>query len=297
MKPLTKVIIPVAGLGTRMLPASKALPKEMLSVVDKPAIEHVVAEAVAAGFQHIILVTRQGKSALEDHFDRHFELEHILLNAGKHELLASIQCQVPDGITLSYVRQPQPLGLGHAILCANTLIGSDDFAVMLPDMLIHNQNGHCADDLVRMLHTYQQTGLAQIMVEAVPPDQLERYGIVACSALKPGECAPIHGLVEKPRADQAPTNFAIIGRYILPAQILNCLAHTEPDHAGEIQLTDALQQLLSQGVSMQAYRMQGHTFDCGSKLGYLQANLRLALDDPDLSAPLWSYINQLVSGK
>ncbi len=288
----SKVVIPVAGLGTRVLPASKAIPKEMLTVVDKPVIQYVVEEAVKAGFRHIIFITRAGKSAIEDHFDYHYELEAELGNKGKADLLASIQTILPADVTITSVRQPKALGLGHAVLCAEAMIGDDDFAVMLPDMLIQDQQD--GNDMSRMVERYRSTGFGQIMVEEVPHEQVSLYGIIDCQghSINPGDGARIHSMVEKPAPATAPSNLAIVGRYILPGRIMKLLRQTAAGSGGEIQLTDAMHALLSE-TQLEAYSMTGHSFDCGNKLGLLKANIAFGLQHPETAGALKAYLQSL----
>lgn len=284
---LNKVIIPVAGLGTRVLPASKAIPKEMLPVVDKPVIQYVIEEAAAAGFTQIILVTRSGKSAIEDHFDHNSELEDILEAKGKKALLEAVRTTLPAGTQLISVRQDQALGLGHAVLCAAPLIGEDEhFAVMLPDMLIDSTTGR--SDLEQMVQAYHDSRCSQIMVQAVPEDQVERYGIVDCGNSVPaaGTASTLYNLVEKPSPAEAPSSLAIVGRYILPGAIMEQLKTTDPGAGGEIQLTDAIKTLVENGAQLQAFNMTGDLYDCGNKTGLLQANLALGLKHPETSAEL-----------
>ncbi|SEG57688.1 UTP--glucose-1-phosphate uridylyltransferase GalU [Marinobacterium lutimaris] len=289
---LKKVVIPVAGLGTRVLPASKAIPKEMLTVVDKPVIQHVVEEAIAAGFREIILVTRSGKQAIEDHFDHHYELEHELARKGKHELRAAVNDTIPDDVEIVSVRQPQALGLGHAVLCASHVVGDDDFAVILPDMVIDNPDGN--RDLTAMAKRYAETGKGQIMVESVPEDQVQRYGIVDCGGanVEAGTSAEIKGMVEKPDVADAPSNLAIVGRYILPARVMELLKTTKPGAGGEIQLTDALLELTEESP-LEAYNMRGKIYDCGNKAGLLQANVALGLRHPETAEALKAFIQGL----
>ncbi|SIT09046.1 UTP--glucose-1-phosphate uridylyltransferase GalU [Neptunomonas antarctica] len=290
---LTKIVIPVAGLGTRMLPASKAIPKEMLTVVDKPVIQHVVEEAIKAGFTEIILVTRNGKASIEDHFDKHYELETELARKGKDALLRSVRDILPEGVTICAVRQNQPRGLGHAVLCAAAVVGNDDFAVMLPDMLIHSTHTG-QSDLADMVAGYHSSGAAQIMVEAVPFEHVERYGVVDCAGkpLSPGQSQAIVGMVEKPPQAEAPSNQAIVGRYILPARVMALLKETQPGAGGEIQLTDALDQLIHE-APVHAYSMRGKTYDCGHKLGFLQANVAFGLDHAETGADFKNFLKSL----
>jgi len=293
MTELTKMVIPVAGLGTRVLPASKVIPKEMLTVVDKPVIQYVIEEAIAAGFREIILVTRPGKETIETHFATHSELEAALEQKGKAALLASVRDMLPDNVRLSTVFQHQPLGLGHAVLCAAELIGGDDFAVTLPDVLVFNQDGDHAHDLRAMVQAFKQNHAAQIMVEAVADDQVSSYGIVDCGGAEfhPGESHNIVAMVEKPPVGEAPSNQSIIGRYILPARTMQLLKDTQPGAGGEIQLTDAIDALIAE-MPVQAISMQGRTYDCGNKLGYLVANIKFGLNHPEIGADLASWIRQ-----
>ena len=286
---LSKVIIPVAGLGTRVLPASKAIPKEMLPVVDKPVIQHVVEEAMRAGFRHIVLVTRSGKEAIENHFDAHYELEQMLVLKNKKALLDAVENTLPKGIEVISVRQPSAKGLGHAVLCAAHVVGGEDFAVMLPDMIIDDEGLSC--DFAEMVKRYQASGAGQVMVEGVPEDHVDRYGIVDCGdvTLRPGMGAPIRAMVEKPKRHDAPSNQAIVGRYILPNRIMDLLKTTAPGAGGEIQLTDAMLQLLSE-QSMEAFSMRGTIYDCGNKAGLLQANFAFGLKHPETGTALREFI-------
>ncbi len=274
---LNTVVIPVAGLGTRVLPASKAIPKEMLTVVDKPVIQHVVEEAIEAGFTRIVLVTRSGKSAIEDHFDRNAELEQVLEAKGKAQLLAAVRDILPAGVQVISVRQDEAKGLGHAVLCAAALTGEEDFAVMLPDMLIDNSGG--CSDLQQMVDAYRDSGRGQVMVEAVPEEQVERYGIVDCGSGWPasGESAAMQDVVEKPALTEAPSNLAIVGRYILPSRVMELLKTTPRGAGDEIQLTDAIKALLHEGGELEAFTMRGELYDCGNKAGLLMANVALGL--------------------
>lgn len=294
MSKMKKMVIPVAGLGTRVLPASKAIPKEMLTVVDKPVIQYVVEEAVAAGFTDIIFVTRNGKAAIEDHFDSHFELETSLGRKGKTDLLDTITAILPDNVTISSVRQNAPLGLGHAVLCAAPLIGDDDFAVSLPDVLVHSPDGYHATDLINMVNAYRDTGSAQIMVESVPQEDVTRYGIVDCEGvdLQRGDASLMVGSIEKPSVEEAPSNLSIIGRYLLPAHTLELLRRTTPGAGGEIQLTDAIADLLKE-QKVYAYSMKGKTCDCGHKLGYMSATITFGLSHETLGEPLADFLKGL----
>lgn len=290
-----KAVIPVAGLGTRVLPASKAIPKEMMPVVDKPVIQYVVEEAVAAGIKEIVLVTRTGKSAIEDHFDAHYELEAELARKNKTALLAAIQHIVPPDVSIVSIRQPEAKGLGHAVHCALSLINNEPFVVILPDVLVNNGLDK-SNDLARMIGEFEVNGAAQIMVGEVPDDKVHLYGIADCDGLVPafGQSAAIKGLVEKPSQDEAPSNLAVIGRYVLPGRIMSLLADGKPGAGGEIQLTDAIDALLAE-QSVEAYKMMGTTYDCGEKLGYLKANIAYGLQHPETAGGLKEFINALAS--
>jgi len=288
---IKKAILPVAGLGTRFLPASKAIPKEMVTVVDRPAIEYVVREAVAAGIEQIILVTHSSKAAIENYFDRNFELETTLEQKKKFDLLKEITDILPKNVTVISVRQPQPLGLGHAVLCAKDIIGDDAFAVLLPDVLVKNT---CIEnDLSLMIQRFDQSNSAQIMVEAVPDHLVDQYGIVdVATSPREGESIAMQGIVEKPAIGTAPSNLSVVGRYILPAEIMSLLANTPRGAGNEIQLTDAIA-MLQQSQTVEAYRMKGQTFDCGSKIGYLKAVLHYGIDHPNLGEAFKGLIEEL----
>jgi UTP--glucose-1-phosphate uridylyltransferase len=288
-----KVVIPVAGLGTRVLPASKAIPKEMMPVVDKPVIQWVVEEAVSAGIKEIILVTRSGKSSIEDHFDTHYELEAELARKNKMGLLASIKAIVPSDVSIVSVRQPEAKGLGHAVHCAASVVGDEAFAVILPDVLVSNGNHGC-NDLANMVAAFETDNTAQIMVGEVPIEKVSQYGVVDCEGVVPGlaESVPIKGMVEKPAQHETPSNLAVIGRYILPARVMELLANVKPGAGGEIQLTDALDTLLGE-QSVEAYKMQGETYDCGEKLGYLKANIMYGLQHEETADGLHEFIQGL----
>ncbi|MDO7537555.1 UTP--glucose-1-phosphate uridylyltransferase GalU [Acinetobacter pittii] len=288
---IKKAVLPVAGLGTRFLPASKSIPKEMVTVVDRPAIEYVVREAVEAGIEQIILVTHSSKSSIENYFDRNFELETILEQKKKVDLLAEIINIVPAHVSVVSVRQPQPLGLGHAVLCAKSVVGQDDFAVLLPDVLVKDSSGQ--NDLSRMISRYDESNAAQIMVEAVPDHLVDQYGIVdVAQSPNEGESIAMQGIVEKPAVGSAPSNLSVVGRYVLPARIMQLLENTPKGAGNEIQLTDAIA-MLQQSDVVEAYRMQGQTFDCGSKLGYLKAVLHYGVEHPKLGNDFKQLIQEL----
>ena len=277
---IKKAILPVAGLGTRFLPASKSIPKEMVTVVDRPAIEYVVKEAVAAGIEQIVLVTHSSKASIENYFDRNFELETTLENKKKFDLLKEITEILPQHVSVISVRQPQPLGLGHAVLCAKDIIGDEDFAVLLPDVLVKNTDAD--NDLNLMIQRFNSTLAAQIMVEAVPDDLVDQYGIVdVTQAPAEGESSVMQGIVEKPAVGTAPSNLSVVGRYVLPAKIMQLLENTPKGAGNEIQLTDAIA-ALQKIENVEAYRMKGQTFDCGSKIGYLKAVLHYGIEHPKL---------------
>lgn len=288
---IKKAILPVAGLGTRFLPASKSIPKEMVTVVDRPAIEYVVKEAVAAGIEQIILVTHASKASIENYFDRNFELETRLEQKQKWDLLKEITEILPPHVSVVSVRQPQPLGLGHAVLCAKAIIGDDDFAVLLPDVLVKDHEA--INDLSLMIQRFDASKAAQIMVEAVPDHLVDQYGIVDVKHLpNEGESIVMQGIVEKPALGTAPSNLAVVGRYILPAKIMQLLETTPKGAGGEIQLTDAIA-MLQATDSVEAYRMKGQTFDCGNKLGYLKAVLHYGVDHPKLGEAFKDLIKEL----
>jgi UTP--glucose-1-phosphate uridylyltransferase len=282
-----KGVFPAAGLGTRFLPATKAQPKEMLPLVDKPMIQYVVEEAAASGLTEIIIVTGRGKRAIEDHFDAAFELEYYLADRGKTEELAQIKT-ISELASVSYVRQKEPLGLGHAILCARALVGDEPFAVFLGDDIIGAAPSPCIRQLLDVSERY---GAPTIAVQRVPREHIHQYGVVA---VRPCE-ARVHeitDLVEKPKAQDAPSDLAIIGRYVLPPEIFGILAETKADGRGEIQLTDALRTLRSQRP-MYAVEFEGRRYDTGDKLGFLKATVEFALARPDLSGEFRAYLKTL----
>ena len=272
---ITKAVLPVAGLGTRMLPATKAIPKEMLPVVDKPLIQYIVNECVAAGITEIVLVTHSSKNAIENHFDTSYELESTLEKRVKRQLLEEVRSIVPDHVTIMHVRQGVAKGLGHAVLCALPAIGPEPFAVLLPDVLIDEVDSDLSkDNLADMMDKFDQTRESQIMVEAVPMENVSSYGVVDIngSTIGAGEACKIDAVVEKPPVDEAPSNLAIVGRYVLSAKIWDFLKMTPPGAGDEIQLTDAIDMLIKE-ETVNAYNITGRSHDCGSKLGYMQANV------------------------
>jgi len=276
--PIRKAVFPVAGLGTRFLPATKALPKEMLPIVDRPVMELAVAEAREAGIDHFIFVTGRNKSAIEDHFDRQYELEDTLRQRGKLAEIDLLEKDLPAPGQTSFTRQQQPLGLGHAVWCARTLVGNEPFALLLPDMLIHGKPG-C---LKQMMDIYDETGGNIIAVEEVPTHQIHRYGVVGVGR-KSGKAFEITSMIEKPKPDVAPSNLIISGRYILQPQIFPKIERQERGAGGEIQLTDAMIQLLPE-QPFYGLQFAGTTYDCGDKLGFLMANVVYGLEHPGIGA-------------
>lgn len=287
--PIRKVVFPVAGRGTRFLPATKATPKEMLPVVDKPLIQYAAEEAVAAGAETLIFVTGRNKTAIADHFDTAQELETELHEKGKHELLGRVRGVLPEGVDCLYVRQSKPLGLGHAIWCARAAVGREPFGVILPDDLIHDEP---PGTLARMATLHRESGAGIIAVEPVPREHTSRYGIVSTGGMM-NDHAPIDAIVEKPDPADAPSNLSVVGRYILPADIMDILADTPPGAGGEIQVTDAIETLLGRETIL-AYRFPGVRYDCGNKLGYVEATVRYALDDDEMGEDFAEYLRSVV---
>ena len=297
MKKLNKAVIPLGGLGTRMLPASKSIPKEILPIVDKPIIHYIVQEAAAAGYNQLVFVTRTGKNSLEDYFDSHFEIEHSLSNKGGNsvKILDDVRSTLPLDVIISSIRQPNPKGLGHAILCAEPIVGDEPFAVLLPDVLINQASQNNESDLKKMSDLYRTSEKASILVEEVPVELVHQYGIVDGEHLntKAGDAFKLHSMVEKPAAENAPSNLAIVGRYVLPASIFNVLRTLEPGAGNEIQLTDAILKLLN-SEEFVGFRMEGQSFDCGSKIGFLKATIHYALENPGLGPELKNYLGEVV---
>jgi UTP--glucose-1-phosphate uridylyltransferase len=291
MQPIRKAVFPVAGLGTRFLPATKAMPKEMLPVVDRPVIQHVVDEARQAGIEHFIFVTGRNKGVIEDHFDRQFELEATLSGRNKQAELELLMRDLPEPGTASFTRQQAPLGLGHAVWCARELVGREPFALLLPDVLVKAETG-C---LAQMMQVYRDLGEASniIAVEEVPAERVHMYGVVATGEPK-GDAFRITGMVEKPKRETAPSNLIITGRYILQPEIFDILEHQEGGAGGEIQITDAMLQLIER-MPFYGYKFAGRTYDCGSKIGFLSANVAYALDREDLAAELRTEIEALLA--
>ena len=287
---IRKAIFPVAGLGTRFLPATKAIPKEMLTIVDRPVIQMVVEEAREAGIEHFIFVTGRGKSAIEDHFDRQFELEETLRRRGKTAELDVLSLHLPTAGLTSFTRQQEPRGLGHAIWCARELVGAEPFALLLPDMLIRATPG-C---LRQMVDVYAETGGNIVAVESVPWENVHRYGAVAKGAQR-GKAFEILGMVEKPDRTVAPSNLIISGRYILQPDIFAKISAVEPGAGGEIQLTDGMIALLAE-QKFYGLEFEGTTYDCGDKLGFLLANVAYGLDRDDIAAPFRKALQAFLSG-
>jgi UTP--glucose-1-phosphate uridylyltransferase len=278
---IRKAVFPVAGLGTRFLPATKTVPKEMLPIIDKPLIQYAVDEAIEAGCDTLVFVTNRYKHAVADYFDKAYELEHRLEKSGKFELLELVRNVLPDGVQAIFVTQTEALGLGHAVLCAKSVIGDEPFAVMLPDDVIWNRGPGA---LAQMADLAEQEQCSVIAVQQVPREQTATYGIVATDAFS-GRYARISGIVEKPEPDVAPSTLAVVGRYVLDSRIFALLEMTKPGKGGEIQLTDAIAHLLAERT-VNAYRFKGTRFDCGTHIGLVEATIRFALDHEILSEPV-----------
>jgi len=294
---ITKAVIPVAGLGTRMLPATKAIPKEMLPIVDKPMIQYIVDECVAAGITEIVLVTHSSKNAIENHFDKSFELETTLEKRVKRQLLEEIQAISPKNVTILHVRQGEAKGLGHAVLKARPIIGNSPFVVVLPDVILDDASSDLkTENLSAMLTRYKEVGgYSQIMVEPVPMEQVSSYGVVDCAGyeLAPGESKAMTAIVEKPAIEDAPSNLAVVGRYVLSEKIWDLLKLTPPGAGDEIQLTDAIAMLMEK-ETVEAFHMTGKSHDCGSKLGYMKANVEYALRNKDLGADFKAFLQEII---
>ena len=282
MKPIRKAVFPVAGLGTRFLPATKAMPKEMLPVVDRPLIQHVVDEAREAGIEHFVFVTGRNKLIIEDHFDRQFELEMTLMERARREALDSLARELPPPGTTSFTRQQEPLGLGHAVWCARELVGPEPFALLLPDVLIQHKPG-CLAQMIEAANSLDHAANV-IAVEEVPLERIESYGVVA-KGKQHGDLFSITGMVEKPKPEKAPSNLIVTGRYILQPEIFDLLAVQRRGTGGEIQLTDAMIELANR-QKFWGFEFYGKSFDCGSKIGFLAANLSYALARPELGRAL-----------
>lgn len=291
-----KAIIPVAGLGTRMLPATKAIPKEMLTLVDKPLIQYVVNECVAAGIKEIVLVTHSSKNAIENHFDTSFELETMLEKRVKRQLLEEVRSIVPKNVTIMHVRQGNAKGLGHAVLCGRPLVGNEPFAVVLPDVLLAEFSANQKkENLALMLKRFKQTQASQIMVSPVKPEEVSSYGIADCGGvdIPPGESVKIDNIVEKPSMEEAPSNLAVVGRYVFSAAIWDLLEKTPVGVGDEIQLTDAIDMLIDK-ETVEAFHMTGVSYDCGDKIGYMKAFVEYGLHHNKLAGEFKSYLKDLV---
>ncbi len=284
---IRKAVFPVAGLGTRFIPATKAMAKEMLPVVDKPIIQYAVEEAFQAGIEQIIFVTGRGKKALEDHFDRSFEIEHTLMEKGKDDLLKQIQELVPQTGTIVYTRQNQPLGLGHAIWCARDIVGDEPFAVLLADDLIQTDK----PVLSEMVKKFDRLRASIAAIMEIEKDQTDKYGILKAQQIE-DDIVKIDDMIEKPKPENAPSNLAIVGRYILTPRIFHHLEKGKKGANGEIQLTDAMKALLNEQPIF-GYRFKGKRFDCGDKVGFQMANLAFALERPDMRDKLISFIREI----
>lgn len=286
-KKIRKAVFPVAGLGTRFLPATKASPKEMLPVVDKPLIQYAVEEAAAAGVTEMIFITGRNKRSIEDHFDKAYELESELAAKGKTALLEAVQAITPKGINCVYIRQAEPLGLGHAVLCARSVVGDEPFAVLLADDLMQ-PGAEGMPVLAQMVEQYGKHHSSVLAVQEVPRQETSSYGIVSSSPW--GErTARVTGIVEKPRPEVAPSTLAVVGRYVLTPLVFDHLENIRPGAGGEIQLTDALAKLINDEPVL-AYRFDGTRYDCGSKIGYLQATVELALRHPDVGEDFAAFL-------
>jgi UTP--glucose-1-phosphate uridylyltransferase len=284
MPKLRKAVFPVAGFGSRFLPVTKASPKEMLPIVDKPLIQYAVEEAAAAGITEMVFVTGRNKRAIEDHFDKAYELETELERKGKDVLVEQIRSVLPEGVRCIYIRQAEPLGLGHAVLCAQPVVGNEPFAVLLADDLMDSQ----PPAMARMAQVFEREGSSLLGVEEVPRDQTQSYGIVTIDKMQ-GDLARIHSIIEKPRPAEAPSNLAVIGRYVLTPRIFEMLTEVRPGAGGEIQLTDAISALLAHERAF-AIRLPGKRYDCGSKLGYLQATVEFGLRHPETGKEFERYL-------
>jgi UTP--glucose-1-phosphate uridylyltransferase len=293
MTRIRKAIFPVAGLGTRFLPATKAMPKEMLPVVDRPLIQHVVDEARQAGIEHLIFVTGRNKSVIEDHFDRQFELELTLTERGKNAELTLLSEDLPEPGTTSFTRQQSPLGLGHAIWCARELVGHEPFALLLPDVLVQHPRGCLAQMIDAAKHLDANANI--IAVEEVPAERVHMYGVVGVGQAK-GKAFAITGMVEKPKASEAPSNLSITGRYILQPQIFDVLDKQAAGAGGEIQLTDAMV-TLAKTQPFYGLKFEGRSFDCGSKIGFLAANIAYGLERPDIAPELRAELKRILGSK
>ena len=284
MNKITKAVFPVAGLGTRFLPATKASPKEMLPIVDKPLIQYAVEEAIAAGATELIFITGRNKRSIPDHFDKSFELEAMLEASAKTKVLEALRGILPKGVSCIYIRQPEALGLGHAVLCAKPVVGNEPFSVILADDLIDGK----VPAMKQMVDVYNQTGSSILGVEDVLPSETASYGIVDAVSIAPN-LLQLNGIVEKPQPAEAPSTLAVVGRYVLTPKIFDCLENVKPGKGGEIQLTDGIAALMAYEKVL-AYRFEGKRFDCGSKLGYMKANVEFAMRHPEVGPEFLEYL-------
>lgn len=286
-KKIRKAVIPAAGLGTRFLPVTKAQPKEMLPIVDKPTIQYIIEEAVASGIEEILIITGRNKKCIEDHFDKSVELELELEKSGKKEMLKLVR-EISDMVDIHYIRQKEPRGLGHAISCAKTFVGNEPFAVLLGDDLVYNEEKPC---LKQLMDCYNEYGTSILGVQTVDAKDVDKYGIIKGIHIE-GRVHKVRGLVEKPAVEEAPSNIAILGRYIITPQIFKVLEETKPGRGGEIQLTDALSKLINE-EAIYAYNFEGTRYDVGDKLGFLKATVEYALRREDLRDGFMEYLNNL----
>ncbi len=290
MKPIKKAVFPVAGLGTRFLPATKASPKEMLTVVDKPLIQYAVEEAVEAGIDQIVFITGRTKRAISDHFDKAYELEAELESKGKTKLLELVRDVLPSHVSCIDIRQSEALGLGHAVLCAKPVVGNEPFAVILADDLIDAKPRGC---MTQMVDHYNQHQVSVLGVQEVDPSETEKYGVVKVRPIN-DHVSKVEAIVEKPKPSEAPSNLAVVGRYILTPRIFSLLENMEKGAGGEYQLTDAIALLLNY-EAVHAYRFEGKRYDCGSKLGYLEATVEHALQHPELKDDFLAYLKDFTA--
>ncbi|PPE73036.1 UTP--glucose-1-phosphate uridylyltransferase [Solimonas fluminis] len=285
---IRKAVFPVAGLGTRFLPATKAIAKEMLPIVDKPLIQYAVQEAISAGAEELIFITGRSKNSIMDHFDKAYELETELEQRGKEKLLEIVREVLPPGVTCIYIRQAEALGLGHAVLCAWPAVGDEDFSVILADDLIDGKLRPC---LAQMQRVYQEYGTSVIAVQKVPKDEISSYGVVEVQPVAPG-MGEVRRIVEKPKKEDAPSDLAVVGRYILTPRIFKLLERTPRGAGGEIQLTDAISMMIQEQTVL-AYEFEGTRYDCGSKLGYLKANVEYGMKHADIGDEFTEYLKEM----
>jgi UTP--glucose-1-phosphate uridylyltransferase len=288
MHKIRKAVIPAAGFGTRFLPATKSMPKEMLPIIDKPAIHYAVEEAVKSGIDEIIFITGRGKNAIEDYFDHSYELEHTLELKGKDAILEEVRA-ISDMANIVYIRQKEPLGLGHAVLRAKDLVGNEPFAVILPDDFLHGEKP-CIGQMVKV---FEKTGKSVILTEEVPEEKVSSYGVVDPQNGTGGEYFELKGIIEKPDVSEAPSNHAVVGRYVLKPEIFDYLEETKPGKGGEIQLTDAIIELIKND-GMVSYKMQNEHYDTGDKLGFLKATVHMGLKHEKLGSDLREYLKNIV---